>query len=229
MSALIRMRLAAYVRTQVAFAPLLAALVVLGIFYGGGQARPGEAYGVSAVVLFPVLAWQAKILLDVEPDVQRAIAVTALGSRTREIVAGLAAAAVTALPAILLAMVAPWVLNAILMPASTRALGIAVLSGLWVHVVAVPPAVALGALASRALVRSAGNGAAVLVCGFVLAIVLGLKNSPVPWLMPPLMPAARAMFTELPLTTAVGLSAWALAWTAVLLTLYVRWRRTTRP
>ena len=80
MIALVRMRLAGFLRTGRALAPLLAGLVVLGILYGGGAARPAEAYGVSAVVLFPVLAWQTKILLDAEPDVQRRLARVAVGA-----------------------------------------------------------------------------------------------------------------------------------------------------
>jgi hypothetical protein len=234
MTALIRMRLAAYVRTQVAFAPSLAALVVLGIFYGGGQAQAEEAYGVSAVVLFPILAWQAKILLDVEPDVQRAIAVTAVGSRVREIATGIGAALLTSVPLLGLALLAPWALNAIVTPASASCFAGSVLGGLWVHLLAVPPAVALGAISSRAVVRSAGNGAAILVSGFVLALVLGLKGSPVPWLMPPLMPAARAMFGAagcrgLPASTVAGLTAWSLVWCAAVLAAYVHLRRTSRP
>lgn len=234
MTALVRMRLAAYVRTQVAFAPSLAALVVLGIFYGGGQAQPEEAYGVSAVVLFPILAWQAKILFDVEPDVQRSIAATAVGSRVREIAGGIAAAFLTSLPLVLIALAAPWALNAAVTPASFGCFAGAVVSGLWVHLLAVPPAVALGAISSRAVLRSAGHGAAMLVSGFVLTLVLGLKGSPVPWLMPPLMPAARAMFAAsncqgLATSSLLGLTAWSLVWSGAVLTAYVCLRRTSRP
>ncbi|WP_442933861.1 hypothetical protein [Micromonospora sp. CPCC 206171] len=63
MSALVRLRLAGFLRTGRALAPLLAGLLALGVLYGGGRAQPAEAYGVSAVVLFPVLAWQTRILL----------------------------------------------------------------------------------------------------------------------------------------------------------------------
>lgn len=234
MTALVRMRLAAYVRTQVAFAPSLAALLVLGIFYGGGQAHAEEAYGVSALVLFPILAWQAKILLDVEPDVQRAIAATAAGSRVREIATGLGAAFLTAVPLVGVALVAPWVLNAAEPPASPSCFAGAVVSGLWVHLLAVPPAVALGAISSRAIIRSAGTAAAVLVSGFVLALVMGLKGSPAPWLMPPLMPAARAMFDAadcqgLAVSSIAVLTARSAAWCAAVLAAYVRLRRTGRP
>ena len=64
MSPLISMRLTGLTRTGRAIAPLLGGMVVLAIFYGGGAARPAEAYGLSAIVLFPVLAWQTKILLE---------------------------------------------------------------------------------------------------------------------------------------------------------------------
>jgi len=67
MMPIVAMRLSAYLRTYLVIAPTLATLVAVGLIYGGGVARPEEAYGLSAIVLFPVLAWQVKILLDAEP------------------------------------------------------------------------------------------------------------------------------------------------------------------
>jgi len=226
--ALVWMRLHAYLRSQVSFAPMLAALAILGVLYGGGQAAPTEAYGLSAVVLFPVLAWQVKILLDVEPDVQRRIAATALGSRVKEVTAGLLAATLTAAPTIAAGLALPWLVGGVSMTNSPVSLGLALLSGLWSHLIAVPPALALGALASRAVARTAGNGVAILITGFVLAIVIGLKNSPVPWLMFPLMPVSRAVVSGIALSQVALLSLWALAWTALVLSAYARLRR-TRP
>src|SRR5258706_15696658 len=110
MTALVRMRLAGFVQTGGAAAPLLAALVVLSILYGGGKAQAGEAYGVSAAVLFAVLAWQTKVLLDVEPDVQRRLGRVAVGT-AREIAAGLLAAVAAGLPVVLLGLVLPWVVG----------------------------------------------------------------------------------------------------------------------
>ena len=207
---------------------MLAALAILGVLYGGGQAAPTEAYGLSAVVLFPVLAWQVKILLDVEPDVQRRIAATTLGSRGREVTSGLLAAALTAAPTIAAGLVLPWLVGGVSLDKSPVSLGAALLSGLWAHLVAVPPALALGALASRAVSRTAGNGVAILITGFVLAIVIGLKNSPVPWLMFPLMPVSREVVAGIALSQVALLSLWALAWTALALSGYARLRR-TRP
>ncbi len=226
MTALVRMRLLAYVRTQVAFAPLLAALVVLGIFYGGGQASPTEAYGMSAVILFPVLAWQVKILLDVEPEVQRHIAATAIGSRAREVTAGLVAASITAAPTIIAGMLLPWLVNGVTMHKSPVSLSVVLLSGLWAHLVAVPGALALGALASRAISRSAGISAAILVAGFTLTVAIGL--SAVPWLAPPLMPVSRAIVPGVHAAKLATLTVWAVVWAATVLFGYIRLRR-TRP
>ncbi len=217
---MIRMRLAAYLRTQIAVVPLLAALAVLSVLYGGGQARAAEAYGMSAIVLFPVFAWQVKILLDVEPDVQRHIAITVLGSRHRELVNGLLAGAATTSVTVLLGMVLPWAVGGV-----SADEGLALTEGLWVHLLAVPPAVALGAMASRAISRTPGAGAMVLATGAVLAIVLGLKGFPAPWLAPPLMSAARYVNTDGSLPQALGITAWALAWTAAVLFGYSRLRR----
>ena len=59
-----------------------------------------------------------------------------------------------------------------------------------------PAAVALGALASRAVTRSVRNGVTVLVTGAVLVVVLGLSGSVAPWLVPPVMATARALTAD---------------------------------
>ncbi len=227
MIALTGMRLRAFVRTGRAAAPLIAALAVLSILYGGGRAEAGEAYGASALLLFPVLAWQTKVLLDVEPDVQRRLARVAAGSAAREISAGLLAAAVAGLGTIAIALALPWLLQGVEPdPAGLGADAVAVALGLGVHLLALPAAVALGGLACRAVTRSAGNGVAVLVTGSVLAIVRGLQGSPVPWLVPPLMATARFTASGGGAATALWLTAHALLWSAAALTLYSRLRRT---
>lgn len=228
MIALVRLRLAGFLRTGRALAPALAGLLALGVLYGGGRAQPAEAYGVSAVVLFPVLAWQTKILLDVEPDVQRRLAQVVLGP-ARERAAGLLAAAVAALGTVAVALVLPWLVGGVAGPAAPgdRSVLAGVLLGFWAHLLALPGAVALGALASRAVTRTAGYGVAVLALGAVGVLVLGLSGSVVPWLVPPLLPAARALAGHLGPTTGLLLSAWAVAWSAVVLTGYA-WARRSR-
>ncbi|WP_422754549.1 hypothetical protein [Micromonospora sp. WMMD708] len=225
MSALVRMRLAGFLRTGRALAPLLAGLLALGILYGGGRARPAEAYGVSAVVLFPVLAWQTKILLDVEPDVQRRLAQVLVGP-VRERLAGLLAAVLAGVGTVLVALVFPWLVGGAAAPGPGDPPVVAALAlGLWAHLLALLPAVALGALASRALTRSAGYGVAVLALGAVGTLALGLRGSVAPWLVPPVLATARALAGSLPAGTALLLSAWTLAWAGAALAGYVRWRR----
>ncbi|MFC0007154.1 hypothetical protein [Micromonospora siamensis] len=226
MSGLVRMRLVGFLRTGRAVAPLLAGLLALAVLYGGGRARPAEAYGVSAVVLFPVLAWQTKILLDVEPDVQRRLALVLVGP-ARERTAGLLAAALAGAGTVAVALVFPWVVGGVVAPsgAGEQSLPVGLALGLWAHLLALPPAVALGALASRAVTGSAGYGVAVLALGAVGTLALGLTGSVAPWLVPPLLATARALAQGVAPATGGLLSAWAGAWTTVVLAGYLRWRR----
>ncbi|MFD6660798.1 hypothetical protein ACFWDK_00270 [Micromonospora chalcea] len=228
MIALVRLRLAGFLRTGRALAPVLAGLLVLGVLYGGGRARPAEAYGASAVVLFPVLAWQTKILLDVEPDVQRRLARVVAGP-ARERAAGLLAALVAGLAVVVVALALPWPLGGVTAAAGAgeRPALVGVALGLWAHLLALPAAVALGALASRAVTRSAGYGVAVLVTGAVGVVVLGLSGSVAPWLAPPVMATARAVTGPVAAGAGLLLTGWAALWAAVALTGYA-WARRTR-
>ena len=229
MSALVRMRLAGYLRTGRFLPPLISCLVVLTILYGGGDAQAGEAYGVSAIVLFPVLAWQTKLLLDGEPDVQRRLARVAVGSAAREITAGLVAALIVAVPVVVLALGLPWLEGGIRGPLypTDPPLPSAIAAGVWAHVMVVPPALGLGAWASRAVTGTFGKGAAVLVTGAVFALVLGVRDSPAWWLAPPLLNSAHVAahgFVALPIA---GFSAHAAVWSALVLGGYARLRRTS--
>jgi hypothetical protein len=219
------MRLAGFVQTGRAAAPLLAALVVLCILYGGGKAQAGEAYGVSAAVLFAVLAWQTKILLDVEPDVQRRLGRVALGA-SRESAAGVVAALLAGLPVILVALILPWLIGGVTTPgADDPPLTVGVALGVWAHVLLLLPAVALGALSSRAVSQQTARGLAILVGGVVMAIVLGLKSSPAPWLAPPLMTAARETVGGADLAAVAVTTGWGIAWALLALAGYARLRR----
>jgi len=223
MTSLIRMRLAAYVKSGRFILPLLATLVVLGVAYGGGRSSAASAYGTSALMLFPVLAWQTKLLLDTEPDVQRRLALTALGSRRREVTAGLVAAALAAVPVILIALIVPWLFDAV---TSTDA-GAGVLLGLWVHAIVTLPAIAIGGWASRVISGSAGRATAVLTSVLVLAYVVGLRGSPVPWLAPPLVSTARMLDATASAAAVLGFTVWALVWAALAFAGY-GWLRRSR-
>ena len=230
MTALVRMRLAGFTVTGRAVAPLLTALVVLATIYGGGAQQAGEAYGFSALVLFPVLAWQTKLLLDAEPDTQRRLAQVAVGRLGRELAADLLAAAAAAVPVVAVAMVLPWLVGGVQGPqrAGDLTLGAGIALGVWAHLLAVPPAVALGALASRAVTRDVGRGVAVLAGGAVLVFVLGLRASPAPWLAPPLMALARRATSGVTTGDIALLTGWALLWAAAAIAGYVALRRRPR-
>jgi hypothetical protein len=226
-TALIRMRLLGYLRTGRVVAPLLACLVVIFMLYGGGRAQAGEAYGVSALVMFAVLAWQTKLLLDAEPEVQRRLAIVAVGSASREWAAGLLAAALAAFPLIVVAMGAPWALAGIQGPVRPEdpSLWSGVAVGVWAHLIVVAPAVALGALASRAVTRTFGFGVAALVTGAVLSLVLGLRGSPMWWLVPPMMAITRLAARGFAASGVATLSLQAALWTTVAVLAYARIRR----
>lgn len=223
MSALVRMRVAGFLSGGRALPPLIGVLIVLGLIYGGGASPAAAAYGYSAAALFPLLAWQTKLLLDAEPDAQRRLARIAVGAG-REAVAGLLAAGLLALAVCAAAMAAPWLFGGI--DTAVEPVG-GVALGALAHLLAVPPALAVGGLAARSVTGGVRNGVAVLVVSAVLVIVLGLQGSAVPWLVPPLMATARALTPdELPSAGTVGLlAAWALAWSAVAFTAYGRLRR----
>jgi hypothetical protein len=227
MNALVRMRLGAFVRSGRALAPAITGLVVLGVIYGGGASPAAPAYGYSAVTLFPLLAWQTKLVLDAEPDVQRRLARLAVGP-AREATAGLIAAVLLALAVCAVAMLAPIPFHAIRGPGPGEpSLSAGILAGVLAHLLAVPAGVALGALASRVVTRTIRNGLIVLVLGAVLTIILGLRGSIAPWLVPPVMATAREL-TARHLPTAGGfvhLTVWALAWCGVALSWYAWTRR----
>jgi hypothetical protein len=228
MISLIRMRLTGFARTGRALAPLIGALVVLTTIYGGGQAQAGEAYGFSAAVLFPVLAWQTKLLLDTEPDTQRRLAAVALGSRRREWLAGLVAAALAGVGVTVLALIVPWLVGGVTGPQrpDDPSLSIGFGVGIWAHLVLLPAAVILGALASRAVTGNAARGVAVLVSGAVLSFVLGIPSSPLRWAVAPVIAVGRA--TTHGLSSAVpGYTVQALLWAAAGLAGY-GWLRRNR-
>jgi hypothetical protein len=230
MIALVRMRITAFTGSGRALAPLIATLVVIGVIYGGGPVPAASAYGVSALVLFPVLAWQAKLLLDAEPDVQRQLARVAVGT-AGEVTAGTVAAALLGFACCAVAMIAPLAAGAIKGPdpgsgQPSLAFGIGV--GVLAHALAVPAAVALGALASRAVTRSVLTGVTVLVTGSIVAIVLGLRGSVAPWLVPPVMATARALSQQpgpAPASVLLMLTAHAALWSTVAFAGYAWLRR----
>jgi hypothetical protein len=227
--ALVRMRLAGFLRGGRAVAPLITLLAVLSVIYGGGPSSASSAYGYSAVCLFPILAWLTKLLLDTEPDAQRRLARLAVGP-VREAVAGLLAATVVAGVVCVLAMLTPWPFRAIKGPepgSLEPSLAAGVLLGVLAHILSALAAIALGAVAARSVTRRVLPGLTVLVSGSILAIVFGLSGSIAPWLVPPVMATARALGGRVAPTTdtLALLIVWTVVWCAVVLAVYARLRR----
>ncbi|AEV81667.1 hypothetical protein ACWT_0653 [Actinoplanes sp. SE50] len=231
MTALIRMRLAGFFHGGRVLAPLIAVLVVLGVLYGGGASPAATAYGYSAAALFPILAWLAKVVLDTEPDVQRRLARLAVGP-VREGLAGLLAATLAGAAVCAAAMLTPWAFHAIRGPepgSAEASLPAGILLGVLAHLLALPAAVALGALSGRAVTRRILPGVAVLVTGSLLVVVLGLNGSFAPWLAPPVMAVARVLTDGAvpPAAELARLTIWSLAWCTVALATY-GWLRRAR-
>lgn len=222
MTALCRMRLAAYYRSRIALAPLVATLVSYAVIYAGPPSPAGEAYAISALALFVLHAWQTKLILDTEPDTQRHLARSAVGV-PRELAAGLLAAGLAGAAAIPVLVGLPPLIGYVTTPGGTP---IALITGVVVHALAVPPAVAVGAWSSRAVTRSAGASVIVLTIGATVAVTLGINEGPLALLAPPLMATARAASagTIAPLS-GLGLAAHAVSWTALVLAGYALARR----
>lgn len=222
MTALCRMRLAAYYRSRVALAPLVATLIGYGILFAGPASPAGEAYAMSALVLFALHAWQTKLILDVEPDTQRHLARSVAGVR-REMAAGLLAATLAGAVAIPVLVGLPLAVGLVTAPDGAVA---AIVTGLVVHALAVPPAVAVGAWSSRAVTGGTGTGAIVLTAGCTAAVTLGISQGPVALLAPPLMATARlASADKLSALASLGLTTHAAAWAALVLAGYTLARR----
>jgi hypothetical protein len=153
--------------------------------------------------------------------------VVALGSASREQATGLLAAVAAALPLVGFALALPWAIAGIqLHPRPEEpSLTSGVSAGLWAHLVLVLPAVALGALASRAVTRSFGLGVMVVVAGAVLSLVLGLHGSPIWWMVPPMLSVTRMATHGFVVSGVAPITVHALAWTAFAVAGYVRVRR----
>ena len=219
--ALSRMRLVSYVAAQRAWAPWLTALALIFIAHAGGQAKPNQAYAFSATILFAVFGWQAKLVLDTEPDEQRMLSRVTVGSPARELVSGLLAAAVAGLPALVLGVFVPLVIGALEIRGSVWGwLGF----GVWIHLLAIVCGVGVGALASRALVRPVGWASLILVAAPVLVLILGSRDAVIARLLVPPLFGAADLEPPADLGSMAVVSLQGLAWAGVLIAVYAALR-----
>ncbi|NUP04070.1 MAG: hypothetical protein HOV96_25105 [Nonomuraea sp.] len=219
MIALAVFRLAAYVRSHRVYQALLLALAMLAIVHGSRAPRGAEASVLTdgAVLIIPILAWAARSLLDTEPDQQREMSAITVGGRGKEVAAGLLASLVTC--AALAALGLGWALALGLSERPERGvLGAA----LVLHGLAALAGTALGALTSRAVLRSPAVSIMSLLLGFLLMLLL--SASPAYWLTVPLVVWMRTANAGDLLAQLPQLSAISLAWCLAGIALYV-WRR----
>lgn len=225
--ALSRFQLASYVRSYRVLQPLVAALLLLTVVAGGAgsigsRSQPVlDAYGNLAMVMFPVWAWAARQLLDSEPDVQRELSLTAVGSRARTIGAGLlgAYALNVAFVALVVAVVA----------AGAFPLGVGPrvhLFGVAVLLLTALPATAVGACTSRAMIPSPGASVLTLL-GACVAIALG-SLTPAAGVLAPMAALVRGAYDGAGRLSAVlpATAASTVAWSCVVALGYALARRT---
>ncbi|GII83103.1 hypothetical protein Ssi03_10930 [Sphaerisporangium siamense] len=221
---LVRFKINAYLRSHRIVQPFVGLLAILIILYSTRVLAGHElsSYGDSAALLVPVFAWAARGLLDTEPDVQRLISVTAVGRPGREVASGLLASAAVNVVLAAIAVLVPLGVGFAAMPG-----GSAVLGGLALHALSLITGLALGALASRPILRDQATSTLVMLGAYVAMLLVSL--APVVWLTVPLISWIRAAGEPSFLTASLpGLAAVTLAWCAAALLVYVRLRR-TRP
>jgi hypothetical protein len=227
MIALTRFQVAGYVRSQRALYPMVvvACFVLLMLVQSPGPEHGAEltigTFADIATFMVPIWAWAARALLDTAPDVQAELSALAVGRRTVTAGAGLIAAYGVNL-ALAVVMLAVPLLQGLGFHASTSAL----LTGVALQPLAAVPATLLGALTSRAMIRSPAISVLALIGGFVLLLLLSM--GPLAWLSIPMIGWLRAahrgeaaFVAEFPGVT-LHIALWSIAVTAV----YLRIRRT---
>ncbi|WP_214326176.1 hypothetical protein [Nonomuraea sediminis] len=221
MIALTVFRVAAYVRSHRVYQALLPILVMLAIVYASRAPAGSEAAALtdSAVLVIPFLAWSSRGLLDTEPDQQRAISATGVGGPGKEILAGLLAAACVS--TVFAALALGWgVLLGVAVSPSSAVLTAAIV----LHALAVLAGVTLGALTSRAILRSPAVSIMALLIGFLVMLVV--SSSPAYWLTVPItrwMKSAGLGHLPADLPLLAGIS---LGWCALGLAVYCTLRHT---
>lgn len=168
MVALLRYLLADVLRSHRYFPPAFLYLLVSGIFDARGDAGPAlNAYGASALVLYPVGAWFAVTVANAEDNTQRGITATAAGGWRR---------LTTAVAVLSMAGVLPLVLVSTVWPAITSAhpYGFAeLLVGFAAQLACGWTGVAIGLLLGRPVVRKIGWSMLAIAAVVVLTYQFG--------------------------------------------------------
>lgn len=224
MIALVRFHVAGYVRSLRVLPPVIAVLLFSAVVLqgvGGDDARrlATGTFGDVAAFAFPVWAWTARLLLDTQPDEQRALSATAAPSRPAHVLAGpVAAYAVNlCLTGLLLAVPTAQALSA--------GVGGAVLAGAALNALVAACATVLGACASRAVVPHPGLSLLTLLGGVTAALLLSM--SPLSWAAVPMVEWLRAAHDgpDGLVTAFPGLAVHLALWSAAVALVYIAARR----
>lgn len=207
---LVRLRLISVVRRQT---PLLApagALLIM-LMFGALNSPLADVATAGVVLLFPALAYQARIAVDLEPLAHTDLTTLAIGSAGRraaaDIVAGLLAAGPFVLAAYLIAILGG------LLHGGVRPAGIAY-AAIALAACAVT-AVSIGLCCSRA----GAAGAIGLLAAIVLTFVIDSRHGPITWLAPPVIGSLRLLNGQ---ETWPAVAVRAVLWPAAPLALYLR-------
>ncbi len=182
MTALIRYQLADLIGSQRWVAPFLTYLAFLGFLYQSDAGPAVPAFGVSALVLVPVLAWLTRQIFSVEDDAVRQVSAAAAGGPVRVQLALLGSAALAGLAFVAVAV--GWA--ALANHAHVRDVG-DVVGGVVIHLAFGAAGIGLGAVVARPIIQAPGLAALTIVGVCVLGLI-------VPW--SPLLHSTHALQTD---------------------------------
>lgn len=188
--AVARFQLAGFVRSGHVLFPAVLLAVLLGV-QSGMPSSAAVSFTDSAAFAFPLFALATHQLLASEPDVQRAVSTVHAGSRRTYLLAGLLAAFALNL-VFLVCCVASALRGPLGGTATTGDLPGLLALGVGIHLLALLPGLALGAVTSRTVTGDAPAEYICLVGGLLAAVLLGLAIRPVSWLSVPLLDLMRA-------------------------------------
>jgi hypothetical protein len=172
--------------------PLVLFAAVLGVLFGGDPGPAPTPWAASALAAYPVAAWLALVVANVEDPVQRTVTVAAAGGRGRVTVGTLLVALAGDLLMTAIAVLWPNVSTPYDYVSGVLA------QGVLAHLACATAGTAVGLVCARPVIRRIG-------WSFCLAAVVVTVTAVQPWL-PPVGTAVHALTSgrALPVGSAVG-------------------------
>jgi hypothetical protein len=191
--------------------PLIVYAAVLGVLFGGDPGPAPAPWAASALAAYPVAAWLALVVANVEDPVQRTVTVAAAGGRGRVTSGTVLVALGGDLVMVAAAVLWPNVVSPY--DYATGVLGLGVLA----HLACAAAGTAVGLLCARPVVRRIG-------WSFCLAAVVVTVTAVQPWL-PPVGTAVRALTAGAPPPVGSAVTALAAVGVAAVVSWWVERRR----